>query len=89
MVPVLVEGKKITAYILIVTGIGEELRVKDRIREIANEYSDVASIDARPLFGEYDLIAIVEAPNINVVDNIVTRIRRLEGVNRTVTLIAS
>jgi len=56
-------------------------------REVAKEVSRIKGvIRANATTGPYDVIALVEAPDINVLgDFIVTRIQGLSGVLRTQT----
>ena len=56
-------------------------------REVAKEVSKIKGvIRANATTGPYDVIALVEAPDINVLgDFIVTRIQGLSGVLRTQT----
>ncbi len=81
--------ENITAYILVVTKVGEEHIAKEKIEEIAQDMEGQAWLEAKPVFGEYDLIVIVEARDIRTIDKIVSRIRMLNNVVKTLTLIAS
>ena len=78
-------GEPVVAYILLNVDIGMEHRVVDTILE---RYSRWVT-EARVTYGEYDAVVRVETPNMRVLDSVVTGIRELEGVRKTVTLIAS
>ncbi len=56
--------------------------------EVYNALSDIAAIkELHPLFGEYDLIAKIEADDFNVLGQIVVdKIRTIQGVIDTKTL---
>jgi len=69
------------AYLLIVCEVGLEKDVEEAIRKIEN----VTSVDV--VYGEYDVIATVEVNDIKQLDNVVTQIRRIKGVLRTMTLL--
>jgi DNA-binding Lrp family transcriptional regulator len=68
-------------YVLIVTAPTKE-------HEIYNTLSGLEEIqEVHPLFGQYDLIAKIEAKNLNVLGEIVfSKIRTLPGVVETKTL---
>ncbi len=76
-----------TAYMLIVTKVGEERAVKDRIEKLTGREEGIERTEVRLVFGEYDLIVIVKASSIDALDAFVSKVRKLEGVERTVTLI--
>jgi DNA-binding Lrp family transcriptional regulator len=80
--------KTITAYILVNSKVGMEYNIIKSIKEIRKKLPKSTVMEARPLFGEYDLIVILETSDIQNVDKVVTEIRRLEDVVKTVTLIA-
>ncbi len=73
----------IVAYILISVKTGYEYDVLEQIDEI-EEVTESAIT-----FGEYDVIARVEIQNIGQLDDIVTKIRKIPGVERTSTLITT
>lgn len=74
---------QVVAYILMVTDIGKE-------HEILNQLSKIKGVtEARTVYGEFDLIARVEANDMRTLDNAVTQIRKIGSVIRTVTLISS
>lgn len=75
----------IVAFILIDVDIGREYEV---LNEILEKYGPSIS-EARVTYGEHDLVVKVEVPHMRALDGIVTGIRQINGVRRTVTLISS
>lgn len=68
-------------YVLIVTAPTKEHEVYNTL----SGYEEIKEI--HPLFGQYDLIAKIEAKNINMLGEIVTnKIRSIAGVVETKTL---
>jgi len=68
------------AFVLIETSVG---RAKEVLASLQGA-GDVASVDA--VTGPYDLIAIVEAADLNSVGDVVTsRVHTVPGIVRTVT----
>ena len=71
------------AFILIETSVGKTQGVVTELRQVA----EMQSVDA--VTGPYDVIAVVEAPDLNTVGNLVaTRIHTISGILRTVTCLA-
>jgi len=85
----MVEGETLSAYVLVVTKVGSEHRVKETVERIMQEMEGEVWVEVKPVFGEYDLIVIVEAKSIKSLDKLVSRVRMLDDVVKTVTLIAS
>jgi len=85
----LVESETITAYILVVTKVGREHPIKDEIEKIGQAMEGEVWVDVKPVFGEFDLIVIVEARSIRAIDKLVSQLRMLPGVEKTLTLIGS
>lgn len=69
------------AYLLIVCEVGLERSIEEAIRKVEN----VTNVDV--VYGEYDIIVTVEVNDIKQLDNVVTEIRRIKGVLRTMTLL--
>lgn len=71
------------AYVLIETAVGKS-------RSVAARLKDMPGIDTvDPVTGPYDIIAVVSAPDLNAVGNLVTSaIHTLDGVERTVTCLS-
>ena len=71
------------AFILIETSVGKTQEVVTALRGV----SEIKSVDA--VTGPYDVITIIEAPDLNTVGNVVTSsIHTINGVLRTVTCLA-
>jgi DNA-binding Lrp family transcriptional regulator len=71
------------AFILIETSVGKTQGVVAELRQVA----EMQSVDA--VTGPYDVIAVVEAPDLNTVGNLVaSRIHTISGILRTVTCLA-
>jgi DNA-binding Lrp family transcriptional regulator len=72
------------AFILISTAPRKE-------HEVYNELLKIPEIiELHPLFGDYDLIARVEAPDLeSLTHTIVDKIRRIDGISDTKTLTGS
>jgi len=73
----------ITAYLLIVAEVGREYEIADRIRGMEGVR------EARIVYGEFDIVAKLEVPDLSALDSMVTRMRAIQGIIRTSTLIAS
>ena len=80
-------GEGIVAFVLVVTEIGKEYEVRDKILNMG--LSQNVKIEAYVVYGEFDVAAKIVAESLKKIDKTVTAIRGLEGVLRTVTLIAS
>ncbi len=76
----------VRAYILVETAIGSEYEVA---KAIANLVSEDLRISVDVVYGEYDLVAVVDAASLELLDRVVSSTRRIPGVIRTKTLIAS
>lgn len=71
------------AYILIETAVGKSRDVADSLRSLEG----IESVDA--VTGPYDIIAIVAAPDLNSIGDMVTsRIHIINGIVRTVTCLS-
>ena len=71
------------AYIFVETAVGKTIDVLERLRNI----SSISSVDA--VTGPYDIIAILEADNLNSVGDLVTgQIHTIGGVIRTITCLS-
>jgi DNA-binding Lrp family transcriptional regulator len=71
------------AYILIETDVGKSRDVAGEL----NALNGVTTVDA--VTGPYDIISVVEAPDLNAVGDMVTsRIHKINGIARTVTCLS-
>ena len=71
------------AFILIETAVGKSRDVANELRSLTG----VKTVDS--VTGPYDIIAIVVAPDLNAVGDLVSsRIHTIDGIVRTVTCLA-
>ncbi len=71
------------AFILIETAVGKSRDVIAALRGIES----ITSVDV--VTGPYDIIAVLEAPDLNSIGSLVTgRIHTIGGIQRTVTCLA-
>ncbi len=70
------------AYILLKTVIAKEHEVARRLQEIGG------IVEVRVVFGEYDVVAKAQVEDVRALDEVVTKIRKIDGVAATSTLIA-
>ncbi len=71
------------AFVLIETAVGKTKEVVAKISQLEG----IKSVD--PVTGPYDVIAIIEAENLNSIGDLVTsKIHPIAGISRTVTCLA-
>ncbi len=71
------------AFILIETAVGKSRDVVSALQGI----NGMASVDA--VTGPYDIIAVLEAPDLNAIGGLVTgQIHVIKGIQRTVTCLS-
>ena len=71
------------AYILIETAVGKSRDVSSSLRALPG----IKTVD--PVTGPYDIIAVVSAPDLNSVGDLVTsKIHVINGIVRTVTCLS-
>ena len=71
------------AYVLIETAVGKSREVASQLRSVVG----VQNVDA--VTGPYDIIAVVEATDLNSVGDLVTtNIHTISGIVRTVTCLS-
>lgn len=73
----------VVIYVLIVSEIGKESEVKSALEKIKGV------TEVRTVYGEYDVVARLETPTLKELDEIVTAMRKISGIIRTVTLISA
>ncbi len=73
----------VVIYVLVVSEIGKESEVKEALDKIKGV------TEARTVYGEYDVVARLETPTLKELDDIVTSMRKIQGIIRTVTLISA
>ncbi len=76
----------VRAYILVETAIGSEYEVA---KAIANLPAEGLRVSVDVVYGEYDVVVVVDVVSLELLDRVVSAIRRIPGVIRTKTLIAS
>ena len=69
-------------YVLMNVELGSDEAVAKEVRKIPNVK------ECHRLYGIYDVIAKVEAESLDTLKQIITKIRKLEGVRSTVTTIS-
>ena len=73
----------IIAYIMLLTDVGKE-------HEIANELADYDHVtEANVVYGSWDVVVRASLDELSQLDELVTSIRKLEGVEQTSTLVSS
>ncbi|MDA1189929.1 MAG: Lrp/AsnC ligand binding domain-containing protein [Chloroflexi bacterium] len=71
------------AFILIETGVGKTRSVSKALANL----NGIASVDA--VTGPYDIVAVVTAPDLNSVGELVTNnVHTIDGIVRTVTCLS-
>ncbi|AKG38789.1 MAG: Lrp/AsnC ligand binding domain-containing protein [Infirmifilum sp.] len=76
-------SEKITVYILVNTQVGKEDEVLKAIRSM--EFVEEAYV----VYGEFDIIAKLKLPALELLEQAVSNIRKMGGVTKTSTLITS
>jgi len=74
---------KVVAFVLIVADIGKEHDIISQLKKIKGV------IEPRTVYGEFDVIARIETDDMHSLDEVVTKVRKISSVIRTVTLISS
>ncbi|MFQ6076543.1 MAG: Lrp/AsnC ligand binding domain-containing protein [Candidatus Bathyarchaeia archaeon] len=75
-------SSQIIAYILLVTEVGKEHEVIQELLKIKGV------VEARTVYGEFDVVCRIELDSLRSLDESVTRARKVQGIIRTVTLIS-
>ena len=73
----------VVVYVLMVTEIGKEVEVRTALEKIKGVS------EARTVYGEFDVVSRLETSSLRELDEVVTEIRKINGIIRTVTLISS
>ena len=73
----------VRAYILVETAVG-------KIQDVARDLRDLSGVEVvNAVTGPYDLIAVINAPDLNAVGDVVTgKIHTINGITRTVTCLS-
>ncbi|HIQ03297.1 MAG TPA: Lrp/AsnC family transcriptional regulator [Desulfurococcales archaeon] len=75
--------EKIVAYILLLVDIGKEYSVAEKVKQL-NGVSEV-----KVVYGEYDVVVRVEVDSLKKLDKVVTSIRSIPHIIRSITLVSS
>ena len=75
--------EKIVAYILLLVDIGKEYSVAEKVKQL-NGVSEV-----RVVYGEYDIVVRVEVDSLKKLDKVVTSIRSIPHIIKSITLVSS
>ena len=70
-----------TAFVMINTELGSEKEVLDEIRKI-DEIKESCIV-----YGIHDIVAKISADTMNKLDKIVTKVRKLDNIKASITLI--
>ncbi len=70
-------------YVLIVVEVGKEHSVAREIQKLSGVTETLV------VYGEFDVVCRIEIEDMKVLDETVTRIRRIPGIIKTATLISS
>ncbi|MBM5805792.1 MAG: Lrp/AsnC family transcriptional regulator [Candidatus Verstraetearchaeota archaeon] len=73
----------VIALMLLATETGKEYNIVKEVKKLHGVS------ECRVVYGEYDVFIRMEAADIPLLDEIVTQVRRIPGVVRTTTLVAS
>lgn len=74
---------KVISYILLVTDTGKEYDVIRNVRRIRGV------TESRSVFGEFDVFVRTEVADLALMDEIVAQVRRIPGVLKTTTVVAT
>lgn len=72
----------VVAYVLIVTDVGKEHEVVQQLLEIEGITL------AQTVYGEFDAICKLECDTLRILDLSITKVRKIQSIIRTMTLIA-
>lgn len=76
-------SEKIVAYILLTVETGKDREILGKIREFP------LVKEASITFGEWDIIVRTEVEDVDELNSLVIKIRKIEGVDRTYTIITA
>lgn len=75
-------SNQVVAYVLVTTEVGKE-------HEVVKELLEIEGITlAQTVYGEFDVICKVECGNLKSLDESITKVRKIQSLIRTMTLIA-
>ena len=77
----------VKAFVFIEVAAGKSREVVAGITDLQQKRKEIQSVEA--VTGPYDVIAVVEGPNVNAIGDLVAKnIQSVSGVMRTVTCLA-
>ncbi|MCX8184256.1 MAG: Lrp/AsnC ligand binding domain-containing protein [Sulfolobales archaeon] len=79
----------VRAYMLITTATGSEYEVLEDILKMSVSSFENVKVEADVVYGVFDLVIIVEAPDLGALDRVVTQLRSHSKITKTTTLISS
>lgn len=75
-------SSQVVAYVLVVTEVGKE-------HEVVKELLKINGVTiAQTVYGEFDVICKIECDNLKSLDESITKIRKIQSIIRTMTLIS-
>lgn len=74
---------QVISYVLLVTEVGKEYEVVQELKKIKGVE------EVKAVYGEFDIVSRIEGADLKAMDEAVTKLRKIPGVIRTVTLISS
>ena len=72
----------VVGYVLVVTEVGKEHEVVDELLSIDGV------VEAQTVYGEFDILCKVDSENLRSLDSAITKVRKIQSVIRTMTLIS-
>ena len=75
-------SKQVIGYVLVVTEVGKEHEVVQELLEIDGV------IEAQTVYGEFDILCKVSNEDLKTLDTTITKVRKIQSVIRTMTLIS-
>ncbi|MEM1509462.1 MAG: Lrp/AsnC ligand binding domain-containing protein [Thermofilaceae archaeon] len=74
---------KVVAYLILIVEAGREYEVLRKLYEIESV------VEAHIVYGEYDVVAKLEVPDLKTLEEVVMSIRKIPGVSKSTTLISA
>lgn len=75
-------SKNVSGYVLIVTEVGKEHEAVQEILQIDGV------VEAQTVYGEFDILCKVVCNDLKSLDSAITKVRKIQNVIRTMTLIS-
>ena len=72
----------VTGYVLVVTEVGKEHEVVQELLSIEGV------VEAQTVYGEFDILCKVGCEDLKSLDSAITKVRKIQSVIRTMTLIS-